>query len=398
MPDSSHPPYSPNSITIPRQLNKWLDVNSQNGPLRRVETFITLPAFTVNYTWRGYSDLIAAFNFEGPNNFSLRDFSELVPLNSNYTLCIMWVDNQMNVNRYSIWRNIEDVFYFPLIPYTGQQIKKNFRLEIWSANVNPSTVSQSNSLNFYTTKLGDIDYRYGVDFSLVNADAIVTNFADNIQTVSPLPHDFGVNFRLQQFKASVGFISPNWTSNTDVNVLTGAGSSLVNIPPNFGSIPSVKANGTALVCNIFLSNPTVNYLFVLAYLDGSTGVLYEYNNSPVITVGVNSVSVGATNIPLPSGGVNRLYLIYTDFIAEEAFVIDYLTREVSSRNLIGEVVPTPSTIIQAMDTTSSFSIVDAVAYNTCANIQGVLNYFYTTYGGFTLPLTFPANAVPQPNT
>lgn len=71
MPQPSSPPYAAGAITIPRQLNRWLDVNTQNGPLTRARYFIVLPAFTVTGTWIGVSDIVAAFNFEATNNFSI---------------------------------------------------------------------------------------------------------------------------------------------------------------------------------------------------------------------------------------------------------------------------------------------------------------------------------------
>lgn len=58
------------AVTQPRQLERWLDVNPVTQ-LTRTQAYITLPAFSIEYVWLGYSDIIASFNFEGPNNFSL---------------------------------------------------------------------------------------------------------------------------------------------------------------------------------------------------------------------------------------------------------------------------------------------------------------------------------------
>ena len=70
--EQSHPPYASGSLTIPRTLLRWLDINFQNGPLARTSTYITLPSFVGNgETWNGFSDIVTSFNFEGPNNFSL---------------------------------------------------------------------------------------------------------------------------------------------------------------------------------------------------------------------------------------------------------------------------------------------------------------------------------------
>jgi hypothetical protein len=177
VPEQSHPPYVSGALTIPRQLERWLDVNPQNGPLKRTETYITVPAFTTNYFWIGYSDIIVAFNFEAPNNFSLRGLSSLLDFNPNYYLCISYRTGTTLV-RYALWQNVGEVLFFNPPPlYTGQMIKKNFRLEVWST----SQGAPINALpfNIYTSVRGNIDYRYGTDSQLVASDAVVTSFADN---------------------------------------------------------------------------------------------------------------------------------------------------------------------------------------------------------------------------
>ena len=80
MPEQSHPPYVPGAKTIPRQLNRWLDVNAQNGPLERAKKFLSIPAFTFsNDNWKGYSQVIGQFNYQAPNSLSLR-FSDVANL------------------------------------------------------------------------------------------------------------------------------------------------------------------------------------------------------------------------------------------------------------------------------------------------------------------------------
>jgi len=72
MPQQPSPPYYPASITIPRQLVRWDDVNAQNGPLRRCAITLLLPTFaTIIPNWLGVPDLVAAFNVECQNNFTL---------------------------------------------------------------------------------------------------------------------------------------------------------------------------------------------------------------------------------------------------------------------------------------------------------------------------------------
>src|ERR1017187_1153193 len=189
MPESLHPPYVPGSLLQWRTINRWLDINAQNGPLARTQTFITLPSFSQAVTWLGYSDIVATFNFEGPNAFSLKALSS-IPVNPNYVLCIMWIDSNRVTHRYAIWNNVGEVIYSPYPLYTGQLIKKNFRFEIWSINSTPAI--QILPISFYTSVLGNTDYRYGVDSTLVNNDIEVTNFESNIDILA------GANIRSEE--------------------------------------------------------------------------------------------------------------------------------------------------------------------------------------------------------
>lgn len=133
MPAPSNPPFQAGARTVPRQLQRWLDVNKVNK-LTRTETYFDLPAFSVDNDWLGYSQLVGVFNYTATNNFSLPlDF--VVPTNPSYVLCIMWVEDDV-VHRYKLWEGVGEVFYFNPPLYTGQLIKKNFRIEVW--NVEPT--------------------------------------------------------------------------------------------------------------------------------------------------------------------------------------------------------------------------------------------------------------------
>ena len=108
------------AFTTPRQLQRWLDVNPI-GKLTRTQGYITLPAFSTAVNWLGYSDIVASFNFEGPNNFTLYGFNVEPVVIPNYCLCISW-RVQGVMYRYSLWRGVGEVFYFSCLPYTGQKI------------------------------------------------------------------------------------------------------------------------------------------------------------------------------------------------------------------------------------------------------------------------------------
>lgn len=171
MPDFNHPPYGTSTLQ-PRVLNRWLDVNSQNGPLGRFQTFIVIPSFTpIAQTWRGYSDLVGTINYASPNNFSFKNLPKSYLQGLNFLLCIAFLDNNDNVVRYSLNSGIGETIYFSLELYTNQPILNNFRLEIWSiGNGNPVNTTASPAL--YTSVLGDKDYRYGLDTNLTGNQLI----------------------------------------------------------------------------------------------------------------------------------------------------------------------------------------------------------------------------------
>ncbi len=138
MPSPSQPPFEAGALLQPRQLQRWLDVNKVSK-LTRTQTYWVLPAFSVDNDWLGYSDIVAVFNFTATNNFSLPlDYD--VPLSPSFCPCIMWVDEDDNVYRYKLWEDVGEVMYFNCPLYTGQVIKKNFRIEIW--NVLPTSYTQ----------------------------------------------------------------------------------------------------------------------------------------------------------------------------------------------------------------------------------------------------------------
>lgn len=115
-------------------LQRWLDVNTI-GKLTRTETFITLPSFSENVTWKGYSELVASFNVEAPNNFSFIGGTMEPSILPNYLLAVSWHDDYGQMHRYAMWKGVSEVLLFDIPLYESQLIKKNFRFEIWSTGV-----------------------------------------------------------------------------------------------------------------------------------------------------------------------------------------------------------------------------------------------------------------------
>lgn len=63
------------AITIPRQLQRWLDINRVTK-LDRTQGYLVMPAFAVQAAWNGYSEIVLAIGFNCPKNFSLLDIQE----------------------------------------------------------------------------------------------------------------------------------------------------------------------------------------------------------------------------------------------------------------------------------------------------------------------------------
>lgn len=164
MPEPLHPPYESGALTIPRQLQKWLDINPQNGRLTRTRFYLLIPSFQItNINWRGFSEVIAEWHVTAPNNFSLLQLPSLGAL--NYTLTVAWVDANFVTHRYRLYTSADEVIYFDIPQYTGQFISSTFKIEIWSTPA--ISITQNAALLVYTSVLGSLDYRYGTDQPLV---------------------------------------------------------------------------------------------------------------------------------------------------------------------------------------------------------------------------------------
>lgn len=218
MPDTNYPPFESGALAIPRQLNRWLDKNPQGGPLRRVDTYITLPAFSVANTWIGVSDIVTSFNFQASNNFSLTS-NYIVPANPNYVLCVSYRTGG-NLIRYMLWNATGSNMNQDIPLYAGQPIKKNFRFEVW--NTSQGAVSQATEFKFYTSKLGSIDYRFGADYALATDGGQITAFS----TSAP-PQILTVTYTYS------GGITPGVIAKTIYNFIVGKSYTLLSTSPSY---------------------------------------------------------------------------------------------------------------------------------------------------------------------
>ena len=424
MPQQNSPPYLSSAAIWPRTLNRWLDINAQNGPLQRTKTYITVPAFSVAVNWLGYSDIVAAFNFEGPNNFSFTSFGGELPSSPNYMICVMWIGLNNVVHRYSLWNGVGEVMYIPYPLYTGQLVGKNFRIEIWSTDSNPAV--QDVPITLYTSKLGIMDYRHGTDQPLSIADAIVTNFNADASNTVALPADIGLLFQVDPYSgltsSSGQFVS--WQSKIQVQV--GADSfgqpvlgypSLIPLNANCNVIPSgVPAGGNCVNItnsNEYLSNSApfvfwgVQGLVLTVMMTGTeaantylfsaypTGIAMFWNNGTVTTGGAGpnvtglSQNVWYTFFFYLYGG-NATLSVYDTQTGVLIATNTTLAPIVGYTNAIG-LGNAPCKILEAIMTSNTLS---------AADVNQIVLYMQQKYfvaNVFTLPLTFPANAVPQFN-
>jgi hypothetical protein len=424
MPDQSHPPYAAGSKTIPRTLIRWLDINAQNGSLRRIQTFITLPSFVqATSTWNGYSDIVASFNCEAPNNFSLTGLISEVPASPNYTLCISYRVGGV-VTRYILWEATGTVSVgYPM--YNGQPIKKNFRFEVW--NTSQGAASQSLAINLYTSVKGGQDYRYSGDVALKVVDAENDNFFIGGTVAVNAPPTAGMVGWFNGANPNGGGIAPSYGSITSwrsyVNIfdeLTATGtptyvhdtsSGLDVVDLTTGSFASVVATG-------------INTLFNAAYVDGSVIIvimksLSTTSAAPVLSVVDSSVAtiasvtlaakldtvnvngLGNTTSPVPDQDYFMVYL-HSAGVGALSPVNQYFNTMVPMGTFYPNT-PTNTAMLTWTLAQSPVRIAEILVYtgvSSQADFEQLLNYLTTKYkigSNFLLPLTFPATSVSTTN-
>lgn len=400
----SPPPASDKgAFTCPRMLQRWLDVHPVSK-LTRTEAFITLPSFTINSSWIGVSDIVAAFNFEGPNNFSLVGF-DVEPFPApNYMLCVMWKDKNDVTHRYKLWEGIGEVFFLDAPLYSGQKIAKNFRFEIWNNSTTPTV--QSSSIKIYTSVLGGVDYRYGQDFTLVSADTVVTNF-NNINT---LPIVFPANGLFERFISTSGLITAggntfsSWTDTILGTVLT-LNTSLVIVTPIgmtqncvFSAGGTIHGTGSSLTRTLaMMVNIGDNTATQQFFNDGGNIALnYRASDHSIYAFG------NGVGITVPTG----IWLLVVAQVFDGGLSIYNMSTGELIGSITGALSISPSgTLVFGNMQVSTPEIALFASDLQPSTINQLVGYFISTYSPqltfsatvFSLPLTFPANSSPLPN-
>lgn len=387
--------------SIPRMLQRWLDINPI-GKLTRTETFITLPSFSVDVTWQGYSDIVASFNFEGPNNFSLTGFNIKPSPTPNYLLCVMWKTISGQVYRYKLWSGVGEAVYENIPLYSGQKIGKNFRFEIWSTNSTPAV--QSTAITIGTSKLGQLDYRWGQDGALVNSDGqngLFFNINSNISLPGNPAYRWNPNTNivlsgqsLVSWRDSISNLILHPTNAVIVDTVSGQ----LGIP---GNVISPTSN-TSYVSTAGLGINPGTVAFGIC-LEGATATATIYNNGNGISFGYDKPTNKFTayldavsNITLTQG-VWYLIVLYPAYGL--VYVFNMKTGVVLD-TFFGSSNANPDTTITIGNT--QIFLGEFVVYpnelDFTDQLAQLVSYFVLTYfSGFTLPLTFPPTSVPQSN-
>lgn len=403
MPYPLNPPPVTDSgaLTYPRTLQRWLD-NNPVSPLTRTGTTITLPVFNINSVWNGYSDIVGTYNFEAPNNFSIKGGIGIIG-NVNYTLCISYILNGQ-IYRYALWIAYGSNLNQTIPLYDGQMIKKNFRFEIWSTS--QGNVSQTTPITFNTSVLGKNDYRWDTDHALAIADTLTTQFSAFTKTITPV---LPTGDLVYQFDASKGIqidvdsgFNLWWTDQINGVVLGSFGGNVYTQVDEFSGKQAislsqgVKLTGPGLGLNpgsIAIAFVPAQSNFTSSIVDNGGGIRLGYLYPPGKFTAFDN-GVGNQILPFnapyyallhPDNGFTEIYnsqsgILYDSFQGSSNTGPDG-TISIGGMNML---------VLEVLFYQSD--LYDNGQY------QAIKDYFFLKYGiSFGLPLTFPSNATSQPN-
>lgn len=405
MPEQTHPPYVSGAVTIPRQLERWLDINPQNGPLKRTDTYVSVPAFNITHVWNGYSEIVGEYHFESPNSlsFKLVHLGNVFPTTTNYTMCVSYVNDDNTVVRYSLVRASGDLIYSTIPLYNGELIKKNFRIEIW--NTNDSPIVELVGWTLYTSVLGNQDYRYGVDSSLVSNDPLCQGQQSIGNTVNNPQAEGGISPSLW-LDALVG-VATTWTDRTSGIVFSkiSGGGNISTSLPNFVNFSGQTLRGT-LTTNVV--PVLMNYQFVTVGIAtnlikltvGGNNILVKQSNTGVITIDVNGVTViTSTWVPVDTNNTVLLYL--TSTLAGGIILTIYNSSSMvlfTGTSVTGIDLTTPVVDIGSeLSTRGIVTYTNAITDNDLSNALLYMQSLYSSGESMNLPLTWGICAAPTLN-
>lgn len=116
--------------------------------VKRIQSYIGIPALSIPNTWRGASEIIHEFLYSPTTYLSfITRFPVTAPPDCNYCPCIAWKPTSDTIVRYKLWKDVGEILYVPV--YSGQRFNIPFSIEIW--NTNHATISGSEQF-FYTSQ------------------------------------------------------------------------------------------------------------------------------------------------------------------------------------------------------------------------------------------------------
>lgn len=110
-------------------------VDAQGIVVRKLATYLTIPEFSLDATWRGASEIIKKFRFNLSSPISFVRITP--PSDPNFVACVAWKPTSETIIRYKLWEDVGEILYVPL--YGGQTVLANFSIEIW--NTKPDSIS-----------------------------------------------------------------------------------------------------------------------------------------------------------------------------------------------------------------------------------------------------------------
>lgn len=409
--DTPHPPFNQ---VIPRQLNRWLDVNPQGGPLQRTMAYLDTPTFNVTpEAWHGYSEIVETFNYASTRAFILTDLG-VSPLSVNYVLFIAYEQGGV-VYRYRL-AGSDGTFYFQIVDYTNQPIKNNFRFEVWSISAAP--VTETAGWRMLTSAQGNQDYRYGADFSIASVQSTVLDFQSINATVDlPFVEDLVFGFRADSgYSASAG----TWNSRfADANQITS------NATPAQAPATDSHLNGHTYipitqtnpwVCTLNNSQDCYNLFIVFrAELTASSGAALRVMNGGSGGTRVFEMRLGASTAPSTNPtnltGANDigLYSVISTQLSNGFYLVEIRSGLLFQYGLNDSAPKNTGTgsdnNIVTIDTiqiapSRGLDLAEVWAYGTQQNFNAPTDYYQLFQyisdrygvGRIPLPFTFPANS------
>lgn len=127
------------SYSLPTFTNDFYQTLKPVAVIDKQRAYITVPAFSLDFEWKGASTIRAEYQYEATKKFVLGRIPSQ-PENLNYVLCIKYrIGNE--VFRYKIWYDTEEDVIDWVPAYDSQIIYPHFTLEFWSLNENEESIA-----------------------------------------------------------------------------------------------------------------------------------------------------------------------------------------------------------------------------------------------------------------